>query len=121
MDNNPPREEELLPRPLGTRGTRAGKSAQRKRKAYQAYIFQRDQDLGIYTNPSEVPFRRPDGSTRAVVRRPESAPFQAEEEQLGFNPAQLSFGFGELTFHKLSVLKQFMTANPQLLTKLIDR
>ena len=81
MDNNPPREEELLPRPLGTRGTRAGKSAQRKRKAYQAYIFQRDQDLGIYTNPSEVPFRRPDGSTRAVVRRPESAPFQAEEEQ----------------------------------------
>ena len=81
MDDNPPRQEELIPRPPGTRGSRAGKAAQRKRKAYQAYIFQRDQDLGIYTDPSEVPFKRPDGSTRAVVRRPASAPFQVVEEQ----------------------------------------
>ncbi|CAE7520456.1 ABCG2 [Symbiodinium sp. CCMP2592] len=81
MDDNPPREEERLPRPQGVRGTRAGAAAQRKRKAYQQYIFLRDQDLGIYTDPSEIPFRRPDGSTRAVVRRPETAPFQAVEEQ----------------------------------------
>ncbi|CAE7318339.1 unnamed protein product [Symbiodinium sp. CCMP2592] len=81
MDNNPPREEERIPRPINVRRTRAGAAAQRKRKAYQRYIFERDQDLGIYTDPFEVPFRRPDGSTRAVVRRPESAPFQAVEEQ----------------------------------------
>ncbi|CAE7239409.1 ABCG2 [Symbiodinium sp. CCMP2592] len=61
--------------------TTPGAAAQRKRKAYQQYIFLRDQDLGIYADPSEIPFRRPDGSTRAVVRRPETAPFQAVEEQ----------------------------------------
>ncbi|CAE7216325.1 unnamed protein product [Symbiodinium sp. CCMP2592] len=81
MDNNPPREEERIPRSLDVRHTRGGAAAQRKRKAYQLYIFLRDQDLGIYTDPSEVPFRRPDGSTRAVVRRQETAPFQAVEEQ----------------------------------------
>ena len=81
MDCNPPREEERIPRPLGVRGTRGGAAAQRKRKAYQIYIFLRDQDLGIFADPSEVPFRRPDGSTRSVVRRPRTAPFQAVEEQ----------------------------------------
>ena len=79
MDYNPPREEERIPRSLGVRRARGGAAAQRKRKAYQLYIFLRDQDLGI--DPSEVPFRRPDGSTRSVVRRPKTAPFQAVEEQ----------------------------------------
>ena len=81
MDYNPPREEERIPRSLGVRRTRGGAAAQRKRKAYQLYIFLRDQDLGIFADPSEVPFRRPDGSTRSVVRRPKTAPFQAVEEQ----------------------------------------
>ncbi|CAE7841014.1 unnamed protein product [Symbiodinium sp. CCMP2592] len=81
MDNNPLREEERIPRSLDVRHTRGGAAAQRKRKAYQLYIFLHDQDLGVFSDPSEVPFRRPDGSTRAVVRRPETAPFQAVEEQ----------------------------------------
>ena len=62
MDNNPPRPSETLPRPKeltdksSTRGARAGKSARRKREAWQRWVFAQEENSGRLTDPDSVPF-----------------------------------------------------------------
>ena len=55
------------PPPKRTRGTRGGRSSQRKRQAYQRYIFLDSQEHGAdkFLDPSFVPFICPDGTSRA--------------------------------------------------------
>ena len=55
------------PSPQTNKGTRGGRSSQRKRQAYQRYIFQDSRERGSdeYLDPSFVPFFRPDGTSRA--------------------------------------------------------
>ena len=84
MDDNPPRPAETLPRPKElaprTRGARAGKSARRKREAWQRWIFQQEENFGRFADPDSVPFLRPDGTTRPKLRLPRVKPWSQGEE-----------------------------------------
>ena len=81
MDNNPPRPSEALPRPkeleekAATRGSRTGKSARRKREAWQRWVFAQEENAGRFADPESVPFIRPDGSARAKLRLPRVKPW----------------------------------------------
>ena len=84
MDDNPPRPAENLPRPKElaprTRGARAGKSARRKREAWQRWVFAQEENSGRFADPDSVPFLRPDGSTRPKLRLPRVKPWSQGEE-----------------------------------------
>ena len=86
MDNNPPRPAENLPKPKEladkprTRGARAGKSARRKREAWQRWGFAQEENSGRFADPDSVPFLRPDGSTRPKLRLPKVKPWSQGEE-----------------------------------------
>ena len=74
---SPEREPEILPRP---RGIRAGKSAVRKRKAYQAY------QLALqpyrYSSIEEVPVVHQDRSSRPLYTRPGWKPdFESDDNE----------------------------------------
>ncbi|CAE7244133.1 unnamed protein product [Symbiodinium sp. CCMP2592] len=73
---DPDRGPEILPRP---RGIRAGKSAVRKRKAYQQY--QLNLHTFRYTSLDDVPVRHSDGSQRPLYSKPGWRPiFESDSE-----------------------------------------
>ena len=63
-----------------TRGARAGKSARRKREAWQRWVFAQEENSGRFADPDSVPFLRPDGSTGPKLRLPKVKPWSQGEE-----------------------------------------
>ena len=61
------------------RGTRGGKAAQRKRRAYQRFVFA-IAEVGLYEDPSGAPFIRPDGTSRPILRSATIPPWPQGEE-----------------------------------------
>ena len=66
MSDIPPPVEDQGPKASEprVRGSRAGKSARRKRQAWQRWVFSQSEGSDLYSDPDAVPFRRPDGTSR---------------------------------------------------------
>ena len=72
---------EPVPKVARSRGIRGGRSARRKRQAYQRYVFEISAADNIYNSPEDVPVIHADGRTRPIYRAPEGEPFVVEESE----------------------------------------
>ena len=84
MSDIPPPVEDQGPKASEprVRGSRAGKSARRKRQAWQRWVFSESEGSDLHFDPDAVPFRRPDGTSRAVLRLPAVKPWSQGEEKV---------------------------------------
>ena len=90
VENQGPREPGNPPvaKPR-TRGTRSGRASQRKRAAWQRFVFvdSLESKSGAYIDPSHVPFLGTDGSSRAYrFLAPEVAPEYTDISQVESTP-----------------------------------
>ena len=72
---------EPAPKVARSRGIRGGRSAHRKRQAYQRYVFEVLAADNLYVSLDDVPVLHSDRRTRPLYRAPESEPFVVEESE----------------------------------------